>query len=81
MAPPGLVAGLVAAAESGQRCEIAAGAGTEFVDGAGNRCPDPPAQGHAAAGRDGRAAHADALRAGGFGQAGGYPAAGQVIDF
>lgn len=82
MAPPGLVAGLVAATERGQRREIATSAWAKLVDGAGNHhCPDLPAQGHAAPWRGGCATHAGTLGADGFGQPGRHPAAGQVIDF
>jgi len=80
MAAPRLGAGLVAATDCGQRREVAAGAGTEFVNGAGNRFADAPAQGHATRRRGGRAAHANPLRADGLDQADRHAPAMRVVN-
>lgn len=81
MATPRIVAGLVAVAHGCQRREIAAGDGTEFVNGAGHRFTYAPAQCNAAQWRCGGAAHANQLAAQKLDEPGRHAAAGLVIDF
>jgi ferric-dicitrate binding protein FerR (iron transport regulator) len=76
-----VVAGLVAVAHGCQRREIAAGDGTEFVNGAGHRFTDAPAQCNAAQWRCGGAAHANQPGAQRLDKSGRYAAAWLVIDF
>jgi hypothetical protein len=81
MAPPCVVAGLVAAANGRQGGKVAAGGGTELVYGAGHRLADASAQGHAARRCRGGTAHANKLSAQWLDESGRYAAAGLIIDF
>lgn len=81
MAPSRIVAGLVAAAHGRQRREVAAGGGSELVNGAGHRLAYISAQGNAARRCRGGTAHANELGTQRLDEPGGYAATGLIIDF